>query len=306
LEHAALWHQRPASASATPWRRQVDRTSTVKVAAGARIDIPLHHVTRPTSVAISTRSSSACRRARPDELAFIVAARSARPQCKGRGLTVAEIKLGTSAMSDPLSERCGVWTPTSMASTVATSRRQRRLQLSACAVAAAGRRLAEHGTTSSAIRGPRRRRLGAQPVGRTHADPCRRDKVHLKVAFSASRDGSLLGRFETIYIVTLQAGHWVSRHALLLLRRGARSWSGRVFNVCGGDFMLTVIVCSAAPLRWLLCFSLRRERTGADQDRRDEQYKVFSGLPRSHKKGMELAVDEVNAAAACSAARSRS
>ena len=35
------------------------------------------------------------------------------------------------------------------------------------------------------------------------------DKVHLKVAFSRFRaDGSLLGRFETIYIVTLQAGHW--------------------------------------------------------------------------------------------------
>ena len=36
-----------------------------------------------------------------------------------------------------------------------------------------------------------------------------RDKVHLKVAFSRFRaDGSLIGRFETIYIVTLQAGHW--------------------------------------------------------------------------------------------------
>jgi hypothetical protein len=36
-----------------------------------------------------------------------------------------------------------------------------------------------------------------------------RDKVHLKVAFSRFRgDGSSLGRFETIYIVTLQDGHW--------------------------------------------------------------------------------------------------
>jgi len=35
------------------------------------------------------------------------------------------------------------------------------------------------------------------------------DKVHLKVVFSRWRaDGSLIGRFETIYIVTLQDGHW--------------------------------------------------------------------------------------------------
>ena len=35
------------------------------------------------------------------------------------------------------------------------------------------------------------------------------DKVHLKVSFSRWRaDGSLIGRFETIYIVTLQDGHW--------------------------------------------------------------------------------------------------
>ena len=35
------------------------------------------------------------------------------------------------------------------------------------------------------------------------------DKVHLKVKFSRWRkDGSLLGEFETIYIVTLQDGHW--------------------------------------------------------------------------------------------------
>ena len=36
-----------------------------------------------------------------------------------------------------------------------------------------------------------------------------RDKVHLKVKFSRWReDGSRLGVFETIYIVTLQDGHW--------------------------------------------------------------------------------------------------
>jgi hypothetical protein len=36
-----------------------------------------------------------------------------------------------------------------------------------------------------------------------------RDKVHLKVVFSRYRaDNSLIGRFETIYIVTLQNGHW--------------------------------------------------------------------------------------------------
>jgi hypothetical protein len=35
------------------------------------------------------------------------------------------------------------------------------------------------------------------------------DKVHLKVQFSRFRaDGSMIGRFETIYIVTLQDGHW--------------------------------------------------------------------------------------------------
>lgn len=35
------------------------------------------------------------------------------------------------------------------------------------------------------------------------------DKVHLKVMFSRFRaDGSRLGRFETIYIVTRQNGHW--------------------------------------------------------------------------------------------------
>lgn len=36
-----------------------------------------------------------------------------------------------------------------------------------------------------------------------------RDKVHLKVKFSRWRaDNSLLSVFETIYIVTLQDGHW--------------------------------------------------------------------------------------------------
>ena len=35
------------------------------------------------------------------------------------------------------------------------------------------------------------------------------DKVHLKVKFSRfHKDGSLLGQFETIYIVTRQDGHW--------------------------------------------------------------------------------------------------
>jgi hypothetical protein len=33
--------------------------------------------------------------------------------------------------------------------------------------------------------------------------------VHLKVKFSRFRgDGSLIGAFETIYIVTRQEGHW--------------------------------------------------------------------------------------------------
>jgi hypothetical protein len=35
------------------------------------------------------------------------------------------------------------------------------------------------------------------------------DKVHVKVAFSRWRaDESLIGRFETIYILTRQDGHW--------------------------------------------------------------------------------------------------
>jgi hypothetical protein len=35
------------------------------------------------------------------------------------------------------------------------------------------------------------------------------DKVHLKVAFSRWKaDGSLIGRFGTIYIVSRQDGHW--------------------------------------------------------------------------------------------------
>lgn len=35
------------------------------------------------------------------------------------------------------------------------------------------------------------------------------EKVHLKVEFSRWRaDGSLIGRYQTIYIVTRQEGHW--------------------------------------------------------------------------------------------------
>jgi hypothetical protein len=36
-----------------------------------------------------------------------------------------------------------------------------------------------------------------------------KDKAHLKVVFSRYRaDNSMINRFETIYIVTLQDGHW--------------------------------------------------------------------------------------------------
>jgi hypothetical protein len=36
-----------------------------------------------------------------------------------------------------------------------------------------------------------------------------KNKVHLKVKFSRwKKDGALIGRFETIYIVTDQGGHW--------------------------------------------------------------------------------------------------
>ncbi len=98
LEHAALWHQpsgfgiRHAMGGA-----KSIVPSTVKVAtAGARIDIPLHHVTaayvRSHFDAIEFCVSDG---PRPDEIVFIVAAAiGGRPHARVGGLTPAEIKLG--------------------------------------------------------------------------------------------------------------------------------------------------------------------------------------------------------------------
>jgi hypothetical protein len=98
LEHAALWHQpsgfgiRHAMGGA-----KSIVPSTVKVAsAGARIDIPLHHVTaayvRSHFDAIEFCVPDG---PKPDEIVFIVAAAiGGRPHARVGGLTAAEIKLG--------------------------------------------------------------------------------------------------------------------------------------------------------------------------------------------------------------------
>lgn len=98
LEHAALWHQpsgfgiRHAMGGA-----KSIVPSTVKVAAaGARIDIPLHHVTaayvRSHFDAIEFCVPDG---PRPDEIVFIVSASiGGRPHARVGGLTPAEIKLG--------------------------------------------------------------------------------------------------------------------------------------------------------------------------------------------------------------------
>jgi hypothetical protein len=98
LEHAALWHQpsgfgiRHAMGGA-----KSIVPSTVKVAAaGARIDIPLHHVAASyvrshfDSIEFSVPDGP-----RPDEIVFIVAASiGGRPHARVGGLTVDGIKLG--------------------------------------------------------------------------------------------------------------------------------------------------------------------------------------------------------------------
>jgi Amino acid synthesis len=98
LEHAALWHQpsgfgiRHAMGGA-----KSIVPSTVKVAAaGARIDIPLHHVTA-SYVRSHFDSIEFCvpDGPRPDEIVFIVAASiGGRPHARVGGLTVDGIKLG--------------------------------------------------------------------------------------------------------------------------------------------------------------------------------------------------------------------
>jgi hypothetical protein len=98
LEHAALWHQ-PSSFGirhAMGGAKSIV-PSTVKVAtAGARIDIPLHHVTaayvRSHFDAIEFCVPDG---PRPDEIVFIVAASiGGRPHARVGGLTPDGIKLG--------------------------------------------------------------------------------------------------------------------------------------------------------------------------------------------------------------------
>jgi hypothetical protein len=102
LEHAALWHQpsgfgiRHAIHQAGGDAKSIV-PSTVKVAAaGARIDIPLHHM-----AAAYVRSHFDAVEfcvpdgPKPDEIVFIVAASiGGRPHARVGGLTAAEIKLG--------------------------------------------------------------------------------------------------------------------------------------------------------------------------------------------------------------------
>jgi hypothetical protein len=98
LEHAALWHQpsgfgiRHAMGGA-----KSIVPSTVKVAsAGARIDIPLHHVTA-SYVRSHFDAIEFCvpDGPRPDEIVFIVAAAiGGRPHARVGGLAAADIKVG--------------------------------------------------------------------------------------------------------------------------------------------------------------------------------------------------------------------
>jgi hypothetical protein len=103
LEHAALWHQpsgfgiRHAIHQSNGGSAKSIVPSTVKVAAaGARIDIPLHHVTaayvRSHFDAIEFCVPDG---PRPDEIVLIVAAAiGGRPHARVGGLTVDGIKLG--------------------------------------------------------------------------------------------------------------------------------------------------------------------------------------------------------------------
>lgn len=98
LEHAALWHQpsgfgiRHAMGGA-----KSIVPSTVKVAAaGARIDIPLHHVAAAyVRSHFDTIEFCVPDGPKPDEIVFIVAASiGGRPHARVGGLTPAEIKVG--------------------------------------------------------------------------------------------------------------------------------------------------------------------------------------------------------------------
>lgn len=103
LEHAALWHQpsgfgiRHAIHQSKGGGAKSIVPSTVKVAAaGARIDIPLHHVTAAyVRSHFDTIEFCVPDGPRPDEIVFIVAAAiGGRPHARVGGLTVDRIKLG--------------------------------------------------------------------------------------------------------------------------------------------------------------------------------------------------------------------
>jgi hypothetical protein len=103
LEHAALWHQpsgfgiRHAIGGGKAGGAKSIVPSTVKVAAaGARIDIPLHHVAAAyvrshfDSIEFGVPDGP-----RPDEIVFIVAASiGGRPHARVGGLAVDGIKVG--------------------------------------------------------------------------------------------------------------------------------------------------------------------------------------------------------------------
>jgi hypothetical protein len=97
LEHAALWHQ-PSGFGirhAMGGARSIV-PSTVKVAAaGARIDIPLHHVAAYVRSHFDAIEFCVPDGPKPDEIVFIVAASiGGRPHARVGGLTPAEIKVG--------------------------------------------------------------------------------------------------------------------------------------------------------------------------------------------------------------------
>jgi len=103
LEHAALWHQpsgfgiRHAINGGKSGGAKSIVPSTVKVAAaGARIDIPLHHVTAAyVRSHFDSIEFSASDGPRPDEIVFIVAAAiGGRPHARVGGLAPDGIKVG--------------------------------------------------------------------------------------------------------------------------------------------------------------------------------------------------------------------
>ena len=174
LEHAALWHQpsgygiRHAMGGA-----KSIVPSTVKVAsAGARIDIPLHHVT------------AAYVRSHFDAI----------------------------ELSDPLKAALAVLDAYMAGSIAAMRRRSTPPAISRMCGWPAARSSSGRTTATTSWRISRAR--AGDGWARSQWDErtpihVGADKVHLKVKFSRWRaDGSLIGRFETIYIVTLQDGHW--------------------------------------------------------------------------------------------------